>query len=1136
MQPIEILLVEDNDGDIFLITEALGNAKIINKLNVVKDGKKALEYLEKKPPFASVILPDLILLDINLPKRNGLEVLQMIKENEALKTIPVIILTTSSSQKDVMASYANHANCFITKPVDAEQFLSVVATIENFWVTIVTLPGGTTVKPTMIKDNLPYRILVIEDNIGDAELIQDFVFEQIELPQIEFAKNFKAAKQILATDALPFDVVLLDLTLPDKSGKALIEAILQLPKLHCPVIVLTGFEDMSFSKGTIQLGVSDYLVKDQLSALVLYKSIIYAIERYKFTLQLEESEKKFSTLFELSPQPMWVYDIENLRFMQVNKASIDNYGYSEKEFLQMSLPDLVDVNRREKMLKNIRHLKSSANGNCTVAAQHRKKSGDLIDVEIFSSLVMFNNKPCRSAIVIDVTQRRKAERALQESEKKYRNAQRLGKMGNWELNLETGRLTWSDEIYAIFGIEQKDKDISYEDYYPLIHPDDKASFDVARTAALAGIKKLDFICRILKRNGEQCYVHELGALVTDDQGKATYFLGTVQDVTQQTEVEIALRQSEARLKGIIELQSCFVVRLDMSGNYTYCNQTFLSEYSWIYGQQDLIGENAANSIMEYDRERVRQAVEQCLLNPNKIFQIEIDKPGKGDTVRTTLWDFVFLPNEHNQAAEIQCVGIDITEWKKTERKFVKTLEERNTILESIGDAFFALDHNWTVTYWNNEAEKVSSIARGAIVGKNFLEVFPETEGSRFLEHLQQVLQNNSPHNFEIYSTYFHIWWEASVFPSENGMSVYLKNITRRKKTEEVIANNERQLQVLFDTVSEIIFMVAIENAEQEQYRFTAMNAAGLTAMGLTEAQVVGQYVHHVIPSPSLEVVLANYKRAIAQHTTVSWLEQTTYPSGEKTARVSVSPVYNDAAKCNLLVGSIRDITDQLAYEEKLKTSAEEMRELALHLQYVREEERLNIAREIHDELGQQLTGIKMDISWLKRKLKTSDTAIETKLQELLALIDDTIKTVRKIAAELRPSILDDLGLSEALNWLSEEFTKRSGIPVQCFSGVDDVRFDTGISIAIFRIYQESLTNILRHAQATEVVCHLVQIDNILQLIVRDNGNGFDQQVQNEKRTLGLLGMKERVMQLNGEYDITSAPGKGTLVSVSIPIL
>lgn len=142
MQPIEILLVEDNDGDIFLITEALGNAKIINKLNVVKDGKKALEYLEKKPPFASVILPDLILLDINLPKRNGLEVLQMIKENEALKTIPVIILTTSSSQKDVMASYANHANCFITKPVDAEQFLSVVATIENFWVTIVTLPGG----------------------------------------------------------------------------------------------------------------------------------------------------------------------------------------------------------------------------------------------------------------------------------------------------------------------------------------------------------------------------------------------------------------------------------------------------------------------------------------------------------------------------------------------------------------------------------------------------------------------------------------------------------------------------------------------------------------------------------------------------------------------------------------------------------------------------------------------------------------------------------------------------------------------------------------------------------------------------------------------------------------------------------
>ncbi len=134
--------------------------------------------------------------------------------------------------------------------------------------------------------------------------------------------------------------MLLDLTLPDKSGKRLIEEILTYTGNHCPVIVLTGYADVNFSKDTISIGVSDYLQKDELNALILYKSIIYAIERRRTTLQVEESEKKFSTLFNLSPQPMWVYEISSLQFVQVNRAAITSYGYSEEEFLTMKLPDI----------------------------------------------------------------------------------------------------------------------------------------------------------------------------------------------------------------------------------------------------------------------------------------------------------------------------------------------------------------------------------------------------------------------------------------------------------------------------------------------------------------------------------------------------------------------------------------------------------------------------------------------------------------------------------------------------------------------------------------------------------------------------------------------------------------------------
>ncbi len=141
MTPIHILLVEDNEGDVFLVTEALEEGKIINKISVTRDGKEAMDFLDRKEKYEKEKLPDLILLDINLPKKNGHEVLEYIKEKDELKQIPVIMLTTSSAEKDILLAYKNHANCFITKPVDVDHFLKVIYSIENFWVNIVKLPS-----------------------------------------------------------------------------------------------------------------------------------------------------------------------------------------------------------------------------------------------------------------------------------------------------------------------------------------------------------------------------------------------------------------------------------------------------------------------------------------------------------------------------------------------------------------------------------------------------------------------------------------------------------------------------------------------------------------------------------------------------------------------------------------------------------------------------------------------------------------------------------------------------------------------------------------------------------------------------------------------------------------------------------
>ncbi len=232
---------------------------------------------------------------------------------------------------------------------------------------------------------------------------------------------------------------------------------------------------------------------------------------------------------------------------------------------------------------------------------------------------------------------------------------------------------------------------------------------------------------------------------------------------------------------------------------------------------------------------------------------------------------------------------------------------------------------------------------------------------------------------------------------------------------------------------------------------------------------------------------------------------------------------------------VRDLTERKKAEEEIRNNSELLRELYSYLQNVREEERTHIAREIHDELGQQLTGLKMDISWLNRRLKTGEKDVLEKLGATLELIDTTIKTVRKIATELRPSILDDLGLVAAMEWQSEEFEKRSGIHVNFTNRLTDAAVPPNISTSLFRIYQELLTNVARHSKASQVETSTYQEADTIFLTVHDNGQGFDTTGVANKKTLGLTGIKERSSLIGGTYEIKSSPGFGTSVLISVPL-
>lgn len=229
------------------------------------------------------------------------------------------------------------------------------------------------------------------------------------------------------------------------------------------------------------------------------------------------------------------------------------------------------------------------------------------------------------------------------------------------------------------------------------------------------------------------------------------------------------------------------------------------------------------------------------------------------------------------------------------------------------------------------------------------------------------------------------------------------------------------------------------------------------------------------------------------------------------------------------------IREREAAVAELKLSYTQLRKLASHLQNVREEERSAIAREIHDELGQLLTGLKLDISWLMMKLSNADENLQVKASNMEQLVTVCLKTVRKISRELHPAILDKLGVVEAIQWQSNEFEKRSGIKIELDLTPSPIDISSKTAIALFRIFQESLTNIVRHAEATKVSCRLEKHDGHLVLTVTDNGKGFDMKTVKGKESLGLLSMKERTVMLGGIYDIASKPRKGTKVTVEVPL-
>jgi PAS domain S-box-containing protein len=320
----------------------------------------------------------------------------------------------------------------------------------------------------------------------------------------------------------------------------------------------------------------------------------------------------------------------------------------------------------------------------------------------------------------------------------------------------------------------------------------------------------------------------------------------------------------------------------------------------------------------------------------------------------------------------------------------------------------------------------------------------------------------------------------------------------------------------------------------EHHRIVQANSAVREQLGLDPEAIVGKFCPQVIHGidepwhacPLEEAVKqgGSVEREALDRASGRWIRSAVYPTA------SLTP---DGRR--IYFHAVSDITDAKQAEDQLRVSREQLRELSRHLESVREEERASMAREIHDDLGQTLTALKIDVSWLAKRLPHEQGSLVKKTESMYELIDAAIQTVKRIATELRPGALDDLGLADALEWQVQEFGRRTDIRSKFSASPEAIVLDRDRSTAIYRICQEALTNVIRHAKATRVSVSLKKGPRRVSLKISDNGQGMEEGQILDPTAFGLVGMRERARYWGGEVKISGAPGKGTLVVMSIPL-
>ena len=646
------------------------------------------------------------------------------------------------------------------------------------------------------------------------------------------------------------------------------------------------------------------------------------------------------------------------------------------------------------------------------------------------------------------------------------------------------------------------------------------------------------LLRVTKRNVSAMPVKEVQQLVHELQVHQIE-LEMQNEELRRTQVE--LEATRERYVDLYDFSPAGYLTLDTQGTIVEVN--LRAETLFGINRKELIGQSFTRFIARSDAGTFQRHSQEVLKTGTRQ-TCEVHLRTKGDASCCVHLESLAVHDETGRITHWRTALLDITERKRAEEELRESEARLRAILDNSPGMVFLKDTEGRYLHVNRQFERAFHITGEQVVGKTDEDIFAPEQAAAFRANDLKVLQAGGPLEFEevaIHDGGPHTSI-VSKFPLYGGdgkpyaLCGITTDITERKRVEEKLMQSEERYRSIFENAVEGIFQTTLDG------KYVAVNPALARMYGYDSPEDMIPTITDIASQLYVDPGRRNeFIRLMQAQEEVTGFEALVYRKDGSFIWISEN-VRTRRDQAGVLIGyegTVEHITERKLAEERLRATLEEVRMLSGRLATVEEEERTRIARELHDELGVGLTCLKIDLSRLVTIVGDGVNAharanLDDKVRSMVEQVDSTIASVQRLVTQLRPALLDNLGLVAAIEWQCHDFQKRTGIPCTCVTSADDIAMEPERATALFRICQEALTNTARHAQATAVTIKLESHHDSLQLVVADNGVGIPNTKVSDRRSLGLLGMKERATLFGGEVTIQGHPDKGTTIIACLP--